>query len=56
MFLYLSIFICISILSFFPYQKYLLKAIMIFLLLMCAFRSEFVDRDYTNYITLIFES
>ncbi|EGS2042867.1 oligosaccharide repeat unit polymerase, partial [Escherichia coli] len=39
MFLYLSIFICISILSFFPYQKYLLKAIMIFLLLMCAFRS-----------------
>lgn len=56
MFLYLSIFICISILSFLPNQKYLLKAIMIFLLLMCAFRSEFVDRDYVNYIALIFES
>lgn len=56
MFLYLSIFICISILSFLPNKKYLLKAIMIFLFLMCAFRSEFVDRDYTNYITLIFAS
>lgn len=56
MFLYLTIFICISILSFLPNQKYVLKVIMFFLLLMCAFRSEFVDRDYTNYITLIFES
>ncbi|EFC4855196.1 oligosaccharide repeat unit polymerase, partial [Escherichia coli] len=36
MFLYLTIFICISILSFLPNQKYVLKVIMFFLLLMCA--------------------
>lgn len=56
MFLYLSIFISIAALSFLPAQKLLLKAIMIFLFLMCAFRGESVDRDYANYIMLIFDS
>lgn len=54
MFLYLTIFICISILSFLPNQI-CVKSNNVFTFNVCI-RSEFVDRDYTNYITLIFES
>ncbi|MCZ4673874.1 EpsG family protein [Citrobacter sedlakii] len=56
MFLYALIFIMIMLLSFLPYQKTIFKVVIFVLFFICAFRGEQVDRDHSNYISLIFDS
>ncbi len=53
MYIYVFLFVIISILAYTNNQKFWFKPIMFILFIMCAFRAGYVDRDYQNYVILM---